>query len=498
LRTTAELVRFWAVRRPAAAATWFEGRTRTWAELDRLTDELAAGLVDRLGLQPGDHLAILDQNSDDYLALLYACDKAGLVATLLNWRLTGREVAQLVRDAEATCIVAGEAFRSTADAAGVRVIGFDELPRVAGGRDPGRDDERRVFWQLYTSGTTGMPKGAMITGHNLFSTICNFATEMPEIRVGARCLVPMPLYHTGGCGWCTAVLLHGGTAVILRELDPEEVLRTIVEQEVSVGFVVPALLLALTRTPYAQSGDFSRLTSILYGASPIARPVLESAIETFHCRFTQCYGLTETTGPITFLHHEDHKGDRLLSCGRATFGSQLEVVDTDGRELPRGEIGEIVYRGPGTIEGYWKRPEDTAAAIRGGWFHTGDAGTQDDDGYFYIKDRVRDMIVSGAENVYPAEIESVVAAHPGIADVTVIGVPDERWGETVKAIVVRRPEAPLLSEAEVIEWARPRLAGYKRPHSVDFVEALPRNPSGKVLKRELRERYWQGVGRRVN
>ena len=489
MRTTAELVRFWAGRRPGEPATWFEGRTRTWAELDQLTSELAAGLVERLGVRPGDRVAILDQNSDDYVALLYACDKAGAVATPLNWRLTGGEVARLVADAEAVCIVAGESFRSAADACGVRVVGFDELPRVAAARDAHNDDEGRVFWQLDTSGTTGMPKGAMITGHNLFSTISNFAIEMPEISQGARCLVPMPLYHTGGCGWCTAVLLFGGTAVIMRDLEPDRVLRTMVEQEVRVGFVVPALLRALTRSDYARSRDFPHLVSILYGASPIALPVLEEAIATFECRFLQCYGLTETTGPITFLQHEDHRGERLLSCGRPTFGSELRVIDPDVREVERGEVGEIVYRGPGTIAGYWRRPEETAATIRDGWLHTGDAGTQDGDGFFYIKDRVKDMIVSGAENVYPAEIESVLAAHPGIADVAVIGVPDAMWGEAVKAIAVRRPEAAGLTEDAVIEWSRQHLAGYKRPRSIDFVETIPRNPSGKVLKRELRERY---------
>ena len=498
MRSTAELTRFWATRRPLAPATWFEGRTRTWAELDRLTTELAAGLIDVLGVRPGERVAILDQNSDDYLALLYACDKAGAVATPLNWRLTGREVGLLAVDAEAVCVVAGDEFRAAADSAGVRVLGFDELPRVVGAPDPHRDDESRVFWQLYTSGTTGLPKGAMITGHNLFSTISNFGIEMPEMRAGARCLVPMPLYHTGGCGWCTAVLLFGGTAVIMRDLEPERVLRTIVEQEVEVGFVVPSLLRAMTRTDYARGADFSKLAAVIYGASPIALPVLEEAIATFACRFVQVYGLTETTGPITFLQHEDHRGDRLLSCGRASFGSELRIVDADGDELLPGEIGEIVYRGPGTIAGYWRRPDETAAAIRDGWLHTGDAGSEDADGYFYIKDRVKDMIVSGAENVYPAEIESVLSGHPGIADVAVIGVPDARWGEAVKAIAVRRPGATGPAEAELIEWARARLAGYKLPRSVDFVDAIPRNPSGKVLKGELRERYWQGVARRVN
>jgi len=498
LRTTAELVRFWAKRRPGEAATWFEGRTRTWAELNRLTTELAAGLVHSLGVKAGDRVAILDQNSDDYVALLYACDKAGAVATPLNWRLTGSEVAQLVVDSEAACIVTGDQFRSAADMSGVRVVGFGELPIIDGASDPHLDDENKVFWQLYTSGTTGLPKGAMITGHNLFSTISNFAIEMPEMTQGARCLVPMPLYHTGGCGWCTAVLQFGGTAVILRDLEPDHVLDTAFEQQVKVGFVVPALLGALTRSHFARIRTFPHLVSILYGASPIALPMLEEATATFDCRFIQCYGLTETTGPITFLQHEDHRGDRMSSCGRPSFGSELRIVDPEGREVAHGEIGEIVYRGPGTIAGYWKRPEDTAAAIRAGWLHTGDAGIEDDEGFFYIKDRVKDMIVTGAENVYPAEIESILATHPGVADVAVIGVPDERWGEAVKAVIVREPQFASLSAEEVIAWSRRHLAGFKCPSSIDFVNTIPRNPSGKMLKRELREPYWRGVDRRVN
>ena len=488
------MVRYWARRRPDAPATWFEGRTRTWQALDLLTDRLAAGLVERLGVRTGDRVAILDQNSDDYVALLYACDKAGAVATLLNWRLTGSEVAQLVGDAEAKLLVVGETFRSVAEGAGTRVVGFGELPLIENGPDPTRDDERRTSWQLYTSGTTGLPKGAMISGHNLFSTIDNFSFEAPEMRIGSRCLVATPLYHTGGAGWCTAVLLHGGTAVILRQFEAQSVLQAISQEAVSVGFVVPSMLAQMVD---AGAGiEYPKLKSLLYGASPIAPSVLERAIATFGCRFTQVYGLTETTGPVTFLHHEDHRGARLLSCGRPSFGSRLKVVDPDGAVVAPGDIGEILYSGPGLIEGYWNRPEESAAAIRDGWFHTGDAGSMEADGYLYIKDRRKDMIVSGAENVYPAEVEGILAGHPDLADVAIIGVPDERWGEAVKAIVVSR--RPGLTEAAVIEWARTRLAPFKTPRSVDFVEELPRNPSGKILKRQLREPYWASAARQVN
>ena len=496
MRTVAEICRWWARRQPDLAATWFEGRSRTWGELDESSSRLAAGLVGRLGVKPGDHVAILDKNTDAYIELLFAIDKAGAIASPVNWRLTGEEVAGVVRDSEAVALVAGEEFRGQADAAGVRVVGFGELPRAEGG-DPHRDDDGAASWQLYTSGTTGLPKGAMLTGSNLFNAFGVFGVEVPELRVGGRAMVAMPLYHIGGCGWAMAALVTGSTAVILREFLPQQVLEVFVEQKVETAFLVPAALLFLTSLPESQGRDYRSLSNVLYGASPISQAVLQRSIDTFRCNFTQVYGLTETTGAITFLSHRDHAGQRMLSCGRATLGASMKVVDPEGAEVPEGGIGEIVYRGGGTMQGYWNRPQDTAEVVRDGWFHTGDAGTQDADGFFYIKDRIKDMIVSGGENIYPAELESVLAAHPAVADIAVIGVPDERWGEAVKAVIVRRPGQELSAE-ELIDWSRPKLAGYKRPRSVDFVETIPRNPSGKILKRELREPYWRGATRQVN
>jgi len=495
MRTVAEVARWWARRQPDLEATWFEGRTRTWGELNASSSALAGGLVSKLGVKPGDHVAILDKNTDDYIELLYALDKAGAIATPVNWRLTGDEVAKVVGDAQAVAIVAGDNFRGQADAAGVRVLGFNELPRNGG--DPYRDDEGAVMWQLYTSGTTGLPKGAMLTGQNLTGLTSVFATEIPEMRAGGRALVAMPLYHIGGCGWALAAMLTGSCAVLMSEFIPQQVLDNFEQQKVETAFLVPAALLFLTSLPESQGRDYSSLRNILYGASPISQAVLQRSIDTFKCKFTQVYGLTETTGAITFLQFEDHEGEKLLSCGRATFGADMRVVDPEGKEVPHGQIGEIVYRGPGVMQGYWNRPQDTADQIRDGWFYTGDAGTEDDAGFFYVKDRIKDMIISGGENIYPAELESVLAAHPALADVAVIGVPDDQWGETVKAIVVRKPGATLTGE-ELIEWARSRLGGYKRPKSVDFTDSIPRNPSGKILKRELRAPYWEGATRQVN
>lgn len=495
VRTVAEVLRWRARRHPAQPMTWFQGRTRSFAEVNASSSALAGGLVSQLGIQPGDRVAILDKNSDDYLELIFALDKAGAVMVPVNWRLTPREVAQVVNDADPKVLVVGEDLRPGAAEVSTQVLGFGELPR--GGDDPRRDREDAVTWQLYTSGTTGVPKGAMLTNRSLLGPVGPLGFEIPELVEGSRSLVAMPLYHIGGCGWALAALTCGATSVVVREVIPPELLKVMVEQRVETAFLVPAVLLFMTQIPGVDQEDFSALKNVVYGASPISQDILRRSIETFGCRFTQVYGLTESTGAITALRHEDHVADRLLSCGRASFGNEIEAVDPTGQEVPPGEIGEIVYRGIGVMAGYWRRPQETEDAIRDGWLHTGDAGSIDEDGFIFIRDRIKDLIVSGGENIYPAELESVLAEHPAVADVAVIGIPDDRWGETVKAIVVRRGGATLLEE-ELISWSRERLAGYKRPRSVDFVDSIPRNPSGKILKRELREPYWAGVARRVH
>jgi acyl-CoA synthetase (AMP-forming)/AMP-acid ligase II len=308
--------------------------------------------------------------------------------------------------------------------------------------------------------------------------------------------VAMPLYHIGGCGWAGAALYAGSTLVVVREIVPQRLLQTIVDEKVECGFLVPAVLLFLSQLPGIEDADLSHLHRILYGASPITPELLVRCIELFGCEFTQVYGLTETTGAISALQHGDHSGERLLSCGRPMLGNRVRVVDAEGNDLPPGEVGELVIAGKQVMLGYHNRPEDTAAVIRDGWFHSGDAATLDGDGFIHIRDRIKDLVVSGGENVYPIEVESVIAEHPAVADVAVIGVPDHRWGETVKAVVVLRPGA-LAGERDIVEFCKPRLAGFKRPTSVDFVETIPRNPTGKILKRELREPYWQGQQRRV-
>jgi acyl-CoA synthetase (AMP-forming)/AMP-acid ligase II len=495
MRTIAEMLRWRARRHPSLDAVWFDGKSTTFAAFNESTSQLAAGLLDKLGLQPGDRVGILDKNCAAYFELFFALDKAGLVAAPLNWRLTPHEIKQIVDDVKPKLMVTGAEFKATAAATGVATMTFADLPR--GGDDPRRDVDGAVCAQFCTSGTTGLPKGAMLTGWNLLNVGSAGALESPEMRQGGRSLVCLPLFHIGGTIWAMWAMQTGSTVCIVREPLPDVLLKTMVEQRIESALLVPTLMLLMTELPASRTADFSALKLITYGTAPISPDLLRRSIETFKCRFMQLYGLTETTGPFTTLPHEQHVGERLLSCGRPMLGGRVRIVDSDGKDLPPYEIGEILYQGENLMAGYWAREDATAQAIRKGWFHTGDAGYVDDEGFIFLKDRIKDMIISGGENVYPAEIEGVLMGHPEVLECAVIGVPDAKWGETVKAVVVRRQGASL-SEAALIAWSRDQLAGFKRPSSVDFIDALPRNAAGKLLKRTLREPYWAGHTRRIN
>jgi acyl-CoA synthetase (AMP-forming)/AMP-acid ligase II len=495
MRTLAELIRWRAGRHSDLDAVRYNGVSQNYGALNAATSQLAGALVTELGIAPGDRVAILDKNCAAYLELILAADKAGAVAAPINWRLTASEVKLIIEDIKPKLVVTGAEFKANGAVAGIRTLTFDELPR--GGEDPQRDRDGAVSTQFCTSGTTGLPKGAMLTGWNMLNTGLCLAIEMPELREGCRSLVAMPMFHLGGTGWAIWSMQEGATLVIVREVVPETLLRTIVDERIETALLVPAVMLFLCELPQSKTADFSALKHITYGTAPISPEVLQRSLETFKCRFSQIYGLTETTGPFTSLAHEHHVAEKLTSCGRPMFGARAKIIDAKGNELPPYAIGELVYQGESLMKGYWARQQETDEAISAGWLRTGDAGYVDEEGFFFIKDRIKDMIVSGSENVYPAEVESVLASHPELVEVAIIGVPDPKWGESVKACVVRREGSTLTAEA-LIEWCRDKLAGYKRPRSVDFLDALPRNASGKMLKRKLRDAYWSGYERRVN
>ena len=316
---------------------------------------------------------------------------------------------------------------------------------------------------------------------------------------GVPNLVCLPMFHIGGAGWGIAGLFSGATNHVVREFIPAEILQIIERERLQVMLLVPAMILFLVQAPQIRETDLSSLRLIVYGAAPIPAELLKQAMAIFPCGFQQVYGLTETTGAITLLPPDDHDPDdarKLLSCGYAQKGVELRIVGDDGKDLATGEVGEIAVRSPQVMGGYWSLPDATGARPGRLVLHRR-RGLPRREGYLYIYDRVKDMIVSGGENIYPAEVESALFGHPAVADVAVIGVPDERWGEAVKAVVVKKPDAEVTA-GELIDWARERIAGYKLPKSVDFIDTLPRNPTGKILKRELRKPYWGDKQRQVN
>jgi long-chain acyl-CoA synthetase len=343
----------------------------------------------------------------------------------------------------------------------------------------------------------------MLTNANL-STAIGDAGETFSIRRDTVSLVAMPLFHIGGSGWALCAMSRGGRSVILRDVDPTLLLHLVASERITEMFVVPAVLMLVLATPALVATDLSSLRLIFYGASPISEDVLVKCIAAFGCAFCQVYGMTETTGAITALPFEDHETDGprrglLRSAGKPHKSVEIRVVDPDsGEDVGLGEVGEVWTRSPYNMAGYWAKPDETAATVDSdGWLRTGDAGYFDANGYLYLHDRIKDMVVSGGENIYPAEVENVLLSHPDIADAAVIGVPDEKWGETVKAIVVLAPGAGL-DEPGLVAHCRSNLAHYKCPTSVDTMDTLPRNPSGKILKRELRAPYWTDKERAIN
>jgi long-chain acyl-CoA synthetase len=365
--------------------------------------------------------------------------------------------------------------------------------------EPAPDD---VCSMIYTSGTTGLPKGVMLTHRSMLAEI-DGAVPVARYSPDAVNIVIMPLFHISGSGWSMLAFRSGAHNVLLDEAKPAEIIRAIERYRVTHAFFVVTLLQSMLEAMRAGAADLSSLRVIAYGASAISDSVLLPSLETFRCGFMQGYGLTESSGACVFLTIEDHqqvgaRPELLRSAGRPIVGVEMRIADpATGAELPEGEVGEVWLRGPVVMRGYWNKPDASAEAlVAGGWLRTGDAGCKRE-GYLYIQDRVKDMIISGGENIYPAEVEKVLAAHPAVGEVAVIGVPHEKWGETVKAMVVRSLSHQA-TEAELIAYCRENLAHYKCPTSVDWRETLPRNASGKVLKTELREPFWQGHSRRVH
>ena len=496
----------WISRKAAAGpdrpAVTFNGRTTSYREflgqIDRLAGELAAGGVGR-----GDRVGYLGANHPMFLVALFAAARLGAVFVPLNFRLTGPELAYIIADAGVHTIIVDAERAAVVDAvrmdSGLRrtlsltaVPGWEPLDELLGRRaplgQPYHPEPDDVAVIMYTSGTTGRPKGAMLTHGNLFwnnvNALLSFDVSQDDVS-----LVCAPLFHIGGLNVTTLLTLQkGGQIVLMPAFDPGEALNLIAEHRVTTMFGVPAMFLFMSQVPEFAAADLSSLRYFICGGAPVPEPLIK-LYDTRGVPFAQGYGLTETA-PLALVLRTDEGAAKIGAAGHQVLPlSDVRLVDAGNNRVVSGERGEICVRGPQVMKGYWNNSEATDAVIDSdGWFHTGDVGYADEQGYVYVVDRVKDMVITGGENVYPAEVEGVLYEHPAVAEVAVFGVPDERWGEAVTAVVALRPGEQLTLE-QLREFTRPRLAGFKIPLRLEFVDVLPRNPAGKVLKYQLREAF---------
>ncbi len=495
-------------------------RTLTYAGAQAESIRFANALR-QSGLEPGDRFAFLAKNCLEYSVVFMAASRVGAVPVPLNYRLAAPELAYIIEDSGSKLVIAAKPFCDAIESLRADLDSVESW--IALGDGPRTDWEDFGDWlaaqdttpaqlelspdgdlyQMYTSGTTGRPKGVVITQRAVLSQLMQ---QIPTVEVKRtdRVLVVAPLYHAAAAVTALGTFGSGGSILIHEDFDPAAVVAALSSERITRTTLVPAMIQAcLVLVPDVAERSYDDLRLIVYGASPIASDTLRRAVEVFGCAFMQGYGMTETTAQLTLLTAKDHeralagKPELLLSAGRPLPGTQIRIVDEADVPLPNNTIGEIVARGAQLMSGYWNLAAATKEAMRGGWLHTGDAGYIDDEGYLYIQDRTKDMIVSGAENVYPREVEDALFGHPAIADVAVIGVPDEKFGESVKAIVVLRAGENATAD-EIMAYCAGKIAGYKRPRSVDFIDELPRNASGKVLKKDLRAPYWAGRDRQVS
>lgn len=507
----------WARTTPDGEAMSYLGRTWTWREMDDRVRRLA-GALRSMGVGRGDVVAFLDKNHPACVELTFAAASLGAANAIVNFRLAGDEIDYAVNDSGATVLLVGSELLPAVSAIRDRLLHVEEVIELTPEGGPGDQYEALLARAtpvgrdaavepgdtclvMYSSGTTGRPKGVMLSQANLLAHTLA-AHDGWGFDPGDKNMVAMPLFHVGGSSYVQFGIHDGIPSVMTRDPDGASLAGAIL-QGANRTFLVPAVLAQVLQSGEQAIAVFGRLKTYCYGAAPMPLPLLRAAIEAWpDTDFIQVYGLTEVCGVATHLMPEEHRDpehpERLVSAGKALPGVEVRVVDPATEEdVAVGEHGELWLRTPQLMQGYLGKPEATAEVITDdGWFRTGDLGKVDADGYVYVEDRLKDMIISGGENVYSPEVERVLAEHPAVMEVAIIGVPDDRWGETVKAVVSLHPGAEA-TEQELVEHCRAHLARYKCPSSVEFLDALPRNPTGKILKRDLRAPYWDGRGRQV-
>ena len=490
-----------------------ERRTLTYEQVNRRANAFNRALINK-GLKKGDHIAVLLYNCVEYEELLFALPKAGFIIVTLNYRLVGRELEYIISDSEACALIYDAEFNDTieeirpdlelvehyvvVDRLGdskAEAFNYEKLIQSSSDAEisiPVIESDTALI--LYTSGTTGLPKGAMLTHKNVMTNLYNILFEL-QINTDDKIFNMPPLYHCAAQNGFMAHFFYGCEIVTIEQFEPELLLETIKTERPNTLHLVPAMMNMVISHPDLGGYDFAFVDLMIYGGSSIMRSQLQQSMDVFGCKFIQCAGQTEAGPVLTMLRPEDHVIDgpehivrRLGSAGKEVKLTEVKIVDQEGRELPANIPGEEIARGDNIMKGYWKMPEPTAETVVDGWLHTGDICLKDEHGYIYYKDRIKDMICRGGENIYPREVEEVIASHPSVREVAVIGIPDERMQEEVMAVIAP-VKGETLSEKDIIRLCEKNLARFKKPRYMEFVDDLPKNASGKILKRILREKY---------
>ena len=523
--TLGDIPRKSALSYPDREAIYFEGTRLTYREFNNRINRLANALTDK-GFKHKDRLAVLTENTFKFLEVYFAAGKLGMSVTPLNTRLSNDELVFIVNDSESCCLFVGEGFEKKGidilkavpmvreciffdekvegfiDYQEMNVNGFtsyEEMLNTASESEPGVDvDEQEMAILMYTGGTTGLPKGVMMSHRGIMTAVISANLSSNFTKDDTTCFV-LPLFHVSF--WpALAVLMVGGKVAINRKPALEDILTLIQDEKCTHINAVPTIYGWLLQVESVDQYDLSSLRSVTYAGSPFPTELLKQCLKKFGNIISQGYGMTEACG-VTALSEEDHvlegeKSKLLISAGKPSICAEVKIFDKQDNEMKTGEIGEIVVKGKHVMMGYWKNPDLTQKTLRGGWYHTGDMGYVDENGYLFLVDRKADMIVTGGENVYPKEVENVLYTHPAVAMAAVVSAPDKKWGERVQAAVVLK-ENKTATEEELIEYCKKRLAGYKCPKAISFERSLPTTPVGKILRKDLKKKFWEGQERSI-